>query len=266
MQLLLTFLAAPARKAWQDFAVATGVAALLPPRPGVERALVQGKIDALCAAEEMPDLTIPPQAPAGGTLYGIVQRLNLALIVHLEQSAFAAKAFDDLGVWLRLDDCAERRRGDTFKAAWRVFFQLHNLLQFAPGFHPLTSEQVKTHTVRPAMPGAPPAPPVVEPGALAADWAAALEFADERCRPLLDRCLAANIAAPIVGYELTEAGRVTGMCELAWPAAAVAVLLDDPGGAESLAFTQTGWKAFELGMVEIDDVVAEVVRRMGLGS
>ena len=58
----------------------------------------------------------------------------------------------------------------------------------------------------------------------------------------MEACRQAGTAAPVVGYELANAaGRVTGQAELAWPAAKVAVLLNDESAA---AFKPGGWQTF----------------------
>jgi|GEM_PF-2930268 len=73
-------------------------------------------------------------------------------------------------------------------------------------------------------------------------WAEAFEYAAPECEALLTACRAAGTAAPVVGYELANAaGRVTGQAELAWPAAKVAVLLNDESTA---AFAPAGWQTF----------------------
>jgi len=73
-------------------------------------------------------------------------------------------------------------------------------------------------------------------------WSEAIEYTQPECVGLLDACQKAGTAAPVVGYELANAaGRVTGQAELAWPAAKVAVLLNDES---TTAFAQAGWRAF----------------------
>ncbi len=90
------------------------------------------------------------------------------------------------------------------------------------------------------------------------DWQAASELADSSIRALLGDLFALGVPAPEVGYELLGAdGRVEGECELAWPGARVAVVLQ--GGSKS-PFVVAGWTVFSTDESALADRIADSLR------
>ena len=79
-----------------------------------------------------------------------------------------------------------------------------------------------------------------------------LEYADERCKELIQDCAAKDLPLPENGYEIQDdQGRVCAEAELAWPSKKVAVLLPEQSEAEAI-FQERGWKVFGITMPSVE--------------
>jgi DEAD/DEAH box helicase domain-containing protein len=259
---LLAHLEDPVPTRWQTLAQALPVASLLPPRPGVDPTLIAGKVDALCNEMAAPDLSLAANPKGGTLLYAIIEHYDLAWLAYVEQQALQRKLFDQVQVIVRLEDNHQRRSRKLFKQGWRWFWLFNNLLQFAPGFRPLTAEAVVRYgsgalsTVLPAS-----ATDVASESTNAA-WQEAFAYADPRCERLLLACQAAGLPAPTPGYELADdRGRVMAMVELGWEPFSTAVILPEQEPTARLPFAAAGWQLFAVDAP--DDVVAAYQARAG---
>jgi len=146
---------------------------------------------------------------------------------------------------LFLNDSEGLRTTEGFIADWRGFWEVANLLQFAPR-HGLASSEMRSEgqvgaiIERVAVPTEPE--PEID----------GLEYCDPALHGLLRDMLHAGLPLPVIGYEtLDERGFVAGQVELAWePQQAAVYTADQDEGA--VALRGQGWAVLPSHEASID--------------
>lgn len=237
VDLLLSFLANPNVDTWTQVAALIAVAALRPPRPKLTKDVLEDKDHALRTSVILPDLTIPSDAQPGDNFYAILRSNNNHVFIALPEQAVQNKKINEFIVTLRLEDQQLQRSQANFSQDWHLFWFFNNLLQYLPGFSPVSAEFIQS-TLSQVQ---------IEPGpaiSLTDEWALVMEYAAPEMNSLLTFYQAAQLPIPQVGYELIgDSGKIIAIAELAWEDRKMAVFLpaQDP---KRHFFTDAGWKTF----------------------
>ncbi len=243
LDLLLALLTYPESDTWIQVASLLSLAALRPPRPMLAGQVLEQKTMDLRTSADFPDLSIPAGAPSGDHYYNILTKNGSHLLVDVPAKAVQNKQIAEFTLTLRLEDQQSERSQDIFRKDWHQFWQLTNLLQFLPGFAPVSAEFIQLNAAQ----------PVAEPPLTAAvpeAWSSAFEFSAQEVHALLAACQAAGLSVPDVGYELVDSsGKIMASAEVAWEVLQTAVFLPDVD-AECQSFANAGWHTFYSDQVE----------------
>lgn len=201
-----------------------------------------------------------PEEGEGGVLGGLLQSfasalppLSLAVSIPAEglksrttltEAARCHITLDDLGP---VDD-------NEYERAWRSFWKLADLFQFAPNFSMASTTGVRDG--RYVIPSA-AAEPEFEATAAEDDWReiAELSFFGEQVYSLAR----ADLPVPIVGYELTdENGKVlSGTLDLAWPDCKIGIVENEEETQDPIWSSQE-WSL----LVGLDDKTIKQLEQM----
>jgi DEAD/DEAH box helicase domain-containing protein len=237
---LIQYLRDPSDDIWKQIATFVSLATLRPPRPPLERSILQSKMNDFCKSENEVDLSMPTVSTPEGNLYSVVIKGYTTLFSFMEPEAIKNKRADEFTVALRLNDFDSARNQSDFKEDWNRFWLLTNLLQFLPGFIPVSTEYILSTSDEIT-----PAPTLVE--SAGQEWVQAFRFASPEISNLLLDCQNANIPAPIIGYELMDnTGRIIAMAEAAWEDKKIVILVSDIEENKP-AFESLGWITFSSG-------------------
>ena len=161
---------------------------------------------------------------------------------------------DETLVLARLSDDPGDVEGDGFKKRWRQFLAVMNLYQFCEGFTFWATSEVENET-------APDLPLEAKP-AIEKKWEAVLADVIGSARRVATGLAAAGVPAPVVAFELAEAGG-DAVAEMAWPQLEVPVAVL-AGDQESLAdaWRAQGWEVFGLENLVEEGLAALIARLM----
>ena len=149
VELLLTLLANPNVDIWAQVASLMVLAALRPPRPMLAKEVLEEKTEALRASVILPDLSIPTSSAVGDHFYNILSKNANHLLVDIPVQAVQDKKSGEFVVTLRLEDQQSERSQTTFRQDWHQFWLFTNLLQFLPGFSPVSAEYIQLNASQP---------------------------------------------------------------------------------------------------------------------
>jgi hypothetical protein len=237
---LIQYLREPSDDIWEQVAAFVSLATLRPPRPPLEKSILQSKMNDFCKSEGAVDLSMPAVSTPEGSLYSVVLKGYTTLFSFMEPEAIKNKRVEEFNVALRLNDFDIARNQSDFKEDWNRFWLLTNLLQFLPGFVPVSTEYIRSI--------ADEIMPLPEPAESAdQEWAQAFRFASPEISNLLLDCQSANIPAPVIGYELLDnTDRISAVAEAAWEDKKIAVLVSDIEENKP-SFERLGWITFSSG-------------------
>jgi DEAD/DEAH box helicase domain-containing protein len=242
VELLLDLLANPNLDSWVQVASLLVVAAIFPPRPMIAKQILEEKTEALLYHISLPDLSIPNNSPSGDDFYSIISKNFVHLLVDVPKQSLQEKKSSEFVVTLRLEDQQINRCEKNFRLDWHNFWYLTNLLQFLPGFSPVSAEYIQLNASQ---------PPTEMPLAASYtdEWNIVFKFAASDVLPLLTACQAAHLPSPEVGYELTGSnGKIIAFAELAWEDRKVAVFLPTQD-SDRQYFMDSGWYVFAANQV-----------------
>jgi DEAD/DEAH box helicase domain-containing protein len=237
LEALLGFLANPNTENWTQGASLLALTVLRPLRPKLEKDVLEQKTEALRSSVIFPDLSIPDSSPIGDYFYNILSKNANHLLIYIPEQALQNKKSAELIVTLRLEDNQSERNQIAFRQDWHQFWLFTNLLQFLPGFSPVSAEYIQLTALQtPAKPFA--------AVSVTAEWESVFKFAASEVQPLLVSCQAAHLPIPEVGYELAaDNGKVIATAELAWESSKIAVFLPGQETDQTL-FMQAGWNNY----------------------
>jgi DEAD/DEAH box helicase domain-containing protein len=234
---LIQYLREPSEEIWAQVAALMVLSTLRPPRPPLDRAILQSKMDALCNSEIEVDLSMPDTSLADGNWYSVVLKGFTKLFSFMQPESIQSKRIEEFTIALRLNDFDVARNQPEFKEDWNRFWLLTNLLQFLPGFIPVSTEYIRLTADEIA--------PVQTPVQTVGDeWAQAFRFASPEISSLLQDCQSASLSAPIIGYELMDStDRIAAIAEAAWEDKKIVILISDIEENRP-AFEDLGWVTF----------------------
>jgi DEAD/DEAH box helicase domain-containing protein len=234
---LIQYLREPSDDVWKQVAAFVSLATLRPPRPPLEESILQSKMHDFCKSESEVDLSMPAVNTPEGNLYSVVLKGYTTFFCFMRPESIKNKKVDEFTVALRLNDFDIARNQFDFKEDWNRFWLLTNLLQFLPGFVPVSTEYIRF-----AIDEITSSPAKAEPAGQ--EWMQAFRFASPEISSLLLDCQKANLPAPIIGYELmNNTGRISAAAEAAWEDKKIVVLVADLE-TNIPAFQELGWTAF----------------------
>ena len=237
---LIQYLREPSDESWRQIAAFISMATLRPQRPPLQNSILQSKMDDFCRSENAPDLSMPAESVPDGNLYSIILKGYTTIFSFMDPESIKNKRIEEFTVALRLNDFDIARNQPEFKEDWNRFWLLTNLLQFLPGFVPVSTEYIRSTADEIA-----PSPVPVEPAGQ--EWTQVFKFAAPEIFSLLLDCQNANIPAPIIGYELMDnTGRISAIAEAAWEDKKIAILVSDIEENKSF-FDSLGWITFSSG-------------------
>lgn len=249
--LLLSLLDRTVERDWEGFAQ-TWAASFLEPGRAASKAGAEAIRDSLLD----PTKEGPEEKGTGGGEWqtGRIEKLLLGAhpavfgVVFARSESLAKGSLAGLAVTLRIYEGHAGASIDEWKAAWREFLWMVNVIQFLR-----LAEFVSTEGLSSGRYGAlldtffdvPLEPVVVSP-----HLEAFLGLADPAVHPLVQELFKKGLDLPEAGYELTdEVGEIRGTAELGWETQRVAVLL--PREEEYRhAFEAAGFEVFLLAEVE----------------
>jgi len=252
VELLLTLLANPNVDIWAQGASLMVLAALRPLRPMLAKEVLEQKTEALRTSVIFPDLSIPTSSPAGDHFYNILSKNANHLLVDVPVQAVQNKKSGEFVVTLRLEDQQTQLNQTTFRQDWHQFWFFTNLLQFLPGFSPVSAEYIQLTASQPHA-------ETISTVSVTDEWNRVFKFAAPDVQACLAACDAAHLPAPEVGYELTgDSGKIIAIAELAWEDRKVAVFLPIKDSDRQF-FIDTGWYTF------VADQVSQILGQLHNG-
>lgn len=238
VDLLLALLANPKVDDWVQAASFLVLSALRPLRPMLTESVLTTKAEALQTSVLFPDLSIPADSPAGNYYYNVLSKNAIHLFGHVPVQAIQEKKIAEFMATLRLEDQQSERSQETFRQDWHQFWFFFNLLQFLPGFSPVSAEYIQLTASQPAPQPQPAA------GSISDEWQPAFHYAASDVHPLLVFCQDARLPVPEVGYELIGSnGKIVAVAELAWESAKIAVFLSGTE-TDQAAFLSASWTIY----------------------
>lgn len=176
-------------------------------------------------------------------------RPQVVVCATAPRQAVQTSEYSEVKLIARLFDDDDAAVDPDFKSAWNGFLRLHNLMQFLPGGHFVTSRGLELEEYgrlqhQEGTSGAAPGGND-QTGALGA----LLSVTDRELHPFLRHLATHGTDLPEPGYELAGTqGEVIATAELAWPDKKKACLR--PGEMEQASeFTKQGWTVKPLGDV-----------------
>jgi DEAD/DEAH box helicase domain-containing protein len=237
VELLLVLLADPKVETWTQLAALMALAALRPPRPLLAKDVLVQINDALRGSVIFPETSIPANSPSGDHFYNILGKNAIHLLVDVPAQAVQNKNTSEFIITLRLEDQQSDRNQPTFRQDWHQFWSFTNLLQFLPGFSPISAEYIQLSASQPHIETLPTVSGTNE-------WNMVYQYASPETAAILGACQAAQLPAPEVGYELAgDNGKVVAAAELAWENRKVAIFLPI-NDSERQLFADHGWFTF----------------------
>jgi DEAD/DEAH box helicase domain-containing protein len=237
IELLFVLLSNPNMDIWSQGASLLMLAALHPPRPMLTKEVLEQKTEGLRTSIVLPDLSIPTISPTGDHFYNILSKNANHLLVDVPVLAVQNKKSSQFVVTLRLEDQQFDRRQTSFRQDWHQFWFLTNLLQFLPGFSPVSSEYIQLTSPQPLA-------EMLPAFSVTDEWNSIFKFAASDVQTLLTSCQAAQLPTPEVGYELVgDNGKIIAVAELAWEDRKVAVFLPQQK-SDWQSFNDLGWHTF----------------------
>ena len=235
---LIQYLQSPIDADWKQTAAFVAMATLRPPRPMLEKNILESKFAVFCNSQLEPDLSMPSSSSAPkGNLYAIILKGCTTLFSVIDPVSINQKQIEDFAVALRINDSAVEREQTGFQEDWHRFWLLNNILQFLPGFVPTSTEFTKLTVVESQ-------PTIVNPEKIESGWEQVFRFSSPEINDLLLSCQHSNIPAPIIGYELMDnEGKIAAFAEAAWEDKKVAILIFEIEESKR-AFEEQNWLTF----------------------
>jgi len=216
------------------------LATLRPPRPPMNRLVLQAKVHEFCTAEVMPDLSLSLPSLDAQTpedLYSIILKGQTSLLSFMSTESIQQKRVEEFVSALRLGDSHDERNFSDFRQDWNRFWLLSNLFQFLPNFSFVSTEYIRSTSDEPQ----------VEISRIITneqEWAQVFRFASADISDLLLACQDAQVLPPVIGYEvLDSSGRVCASAEAAWEDKKLAILMPDVAEYKPV-FEDLGWIIF----------------------
>jgi DEAD/DEAH box helicase domain-containing protein len=226
--MLLYLLTAGRQAAWEKFAQATLLHLMQGDiRQGgspetIRAALQDGNLPANWTAAPVVATTGGAGAQPAGWLYRTLERPDLKALACLSLTDAQTLQLGGIGATLRLMDDQATGIGASWKAGWREFLRMSNLLQFVPKTVWITSLGLAEGIYGGLLEPVTPVPPQAAGGAI--DVLVA-EILDKDAREIAIAVYGGGRSLPVPGYEIADpAGEIVAVAELAWSGQTVCVM------------------------------------------